>query len=1141
MADHAGVDPGVVSVASRRRRTRRSHSRSPPRVAAVGRIVTASSLFFIVALAAALVLFPAVVADATGSAQGQQTGAVRLERSAAGADNDDEGYAVAAAGADQGLKEGGQWVEEEDADPPHGAERGGPWSDAAEDAETLIDMTSPEYLAEHEQNVMEAEAEAEYQQELEEASMAGDDEVAEGELPADKKLAELEDRLYFGNLTVRNVSDAFKGLFEFVASAPTLEEAKEMNRVVAGGAKEAKLKQAHRKLADAQAEIIQAFGIEDAAPGEEAITLEDAPGEEGKYHVKFNLRLATGNGVGAAKAQAIFRAMGMGARPDASGEDSEEPDQETLEAVAAVRTAIQRALLAKQQVAGATDDEDPVDNDDAPVAPEHWPAQADALYLLAALVEAGVVPLNAYPSQSPLLGQGEAPDEGAGARHPFASYTDADYFAGWSARAVSDDGRHPAAVDPKGWVREALLVAAEMGSTEARLAVGDRILHGRGGPPEAEEGPNCEAALEWIRPVADQVAKDAEESGDFQLPRHPARLRERERDAGWVSEEELENGDDQVSMEEDMAARGVPEAQRHIGYRRLVGRGLERDEAGALREFEAAAANGDELAAFNLGYMHMKGLSVPQNFTEARRRFDAAIAKDLPAAFNGIGVLHFNGWGTERNLTAARLAFEQGAARGDPDSHFNLGALYASGLGVEVDHKMAVKSYEAASQAGHWRAPHVLAVAHQTGKGTPRNCTRAAQLFQVFIEERLQWTRDQEEAMHVLDGGLVTDTLEDGTDAGMTHKAPPDAWSALVRYTLLSEKGSESATSNAAWMLSKGMGYDGPDRLDLSERMHERSVMMGNMEAHVDLGDIKWAKLKMKGRLVVSSLAAVEASNADVKNEFSGDEHKAKGHEQVGTLAAVVTGEDDNGAEVDTRAGLPRPRPLKPPTGATLEEEIAFHYGEAAHAGYIEGAVNLAWAHAHGVGVARNLSRASELLLKAYADSPSEAEALAPLLALAGVKCLTFAEMAADALGLGRALWNVVGVDWGTPRWMRGGAGKDPRVAGAGGYSTQEDTLAEEGGGGSITAEAGAKLEAAWVPHAYTTLENVLLGVLFFAALLVGYTRYVVMERPERAVAAVNAVQEVPVAAIAGPGAAVAFVIGICIIVFASRAAVPLL
>ena len=52
-------------------------------------------------------------------------------------------------------------------------------------------------------------------------------------------------------------------------------------------------------------------------------------------------------------------------------------------------------------------------------------------------------------------------------------------------------------------------------------------------------------------------------------------------------------------------------------------------------------------------------------------------------------------------------------------------------LGVPHNQEKAVKCYEAASQAGHWRAPHVLAVAHQTGNGTPRNCTRAAQLLQV--------------------------------------------------------------------------------------------------------------------------------------------------------------------------------------------------------------------------------------------------------------------------------------------------------------------------------------------------------------------------------------------------------------------------
>ena len=237
----------------------------------------------------------------------------------------------------------------------------------------------------------------------------------------------------------------------------------------------------------------------------------------------------------------------------------------------------------------------------------------------------------------------------------------------------------------------------------------DRVGRSRalrpGRAPETEKGADCDGAAARLAKIADDVAGDAESAGDFALPREPGRLRDRERDAGWVSAQEIEDGDDQILMEEDMAARGVPEAQRHVGYRRLLGRGMERDEAAALREFEAAANHGDELAQFNLGYMHMRGMSVPRNFTEAKRRFEAAAAKDLPAAHNGLGVLAFNGHGGEKNLTAAREHFERGAARGDPDSQFNLASMHAQGLDVPKNETRALELYAGANEAGHWRAP----------------------------------------------------------------------------------------------------------------------------------------------------------------------------------------------------------------------------------------------------------------------------------------------------------------------------------------------------------------------------------------------------------------------------------------------------
>lgn len=61
-----------------------------------------------------------------------------------------------------------------------------------------------------------------------------------------------------------------------------------------------------------------------------------------------------------------------------------------------------------------------------------------------------------------------------------------------------------------------------------------------------------------------------------------------------------------MAWDEDLALRGVAEAQRHVGYRRLLGRGVDQDVHEARRYFEAAAGAGDPYAAFNLGYMYMR-------------------------------------------------------------------------------------------------------------------------------------------------------------------------------------------------------------------------------------------------------------------------------------------------------------------------------------------------------------------------------------------------------------------------------------------------------------------------------------------------------------------------------------------------------
>ena len=358
-----------------------------------------------------------------------------------------------------------------------------------------------------------------------------------------------------------------------------------------------------------------------------------------------------------------------------------------------------------------------------------------------------------------------------------------------------------------------------------------------------------------------------------------------------------EDGDAQIEMERDMAARGVPEAERHLGYRALMGRGVARDEVDALARFRAAADLGDPLAMFNLGYMHMRGLGTPVNHTKARLVFEKAASLDGAAAHNGVGVLDYNGWATENgapNVAAARARFEVGAAAGDPDALFNLGTLYQAGAGgLPLDHAEAYARYQAASDAGHWRAP--LAVAKLTLEGwdpdpvaesggdestrkgrVAKNCREAARLLAAFLEERLAVFSDEhEDALAALEGGFVeaasesragaASDSEDSEDEETSEtEVGPDPWGALVRYARIAERGSEAGLANAAF-LAKKAGAAKTRRSWFKEKEKEsafpphltrraardaarlaltRLAAAGDVEARVDLGDVEWAAVE---------------------------------------------------------------------------------------------------------------------------------------------------------------------------------------------------------------------------------------------------------------------------------------------------------
>lgn len=386
------------------------------------------------------------------------------------------------------------------------------------------------------------------------------------------------------------------------------------------------------------------------------------------------------------------------------------------------------------------------------------------------------------------------------------------------------------------WLPSALRSAAAAGSLSAALAAADRALHGELAPEgtAASSAPgDCAAGLPAMRAAADAVLRTADAAADHGVPKEPTRLRDRVRDGAWRARAGAdENSAQAVELEAEMAQQGVAEAQRHLGYRRLLGRGVPADAAAAAAAFEQAAQAGDEYAAFNLGYVHMRGLLGGKNFSASRALFQAAAAKELPAAFNGLGVLAFNGWGAPRNYTAAREAFEEGAARGDPDAHYNLGMLLHGGYGVAADPAAALAAFEAASEAGHWRAPHTLASMHAEGVGTPPNCTRAARLLGLFVEERLGWALRVDDALAAYDSG--------------------DWAGALALLAPLAAQGCDAAAANAAFILravarrshpaAAAVGLSPAEALSRAEALWAFAAARGSHEALVDLGDAALAR-----------------------------------------------------------------------------------------------------------------------------------------------------------------------------------------------------------------------------------------------------------------------------------------------------------
>ena len=528
-----------------------------------------------------------------------------------------------------------------------------------------------------------------------------------------------------------------------------------------------------------------------------------------------------------------------------------------------------------------------------------WIAQREALYALSSLRRVGVIDDAALGLE---VDEGTRSDDAAGA----------------------SDGR---------WHRDALERSALMGDDWARTAYAYRLWKGFDG---VETDPL--RALTIMKEVAMVGLSHGPTTYELRAPTAAEWLRDRDRDAGWVSESLAAKATDQIALELDAAARGDNEAHAQLGYRALVGdQGVERNERAAFEHFvEAANRRGGGLPEvhYNLGFMYMNGMGTVQNYTAAREQFLKAISQGrIAPAYNGLGVLAFNGLADEKNYTEAKHYFEHAAKLNDPDGYFNLAQMYSVGHGVEANSTHGLELMEKASEHGHWRAPYELGMTYDLGVAVERNVSKATNYFHIFIEERFNWDKERNKAIESL----------------IVQRNP---WGALVRFALISGLGSEPAANNVVWLLRKSDAYTESDRFELAARMLREIIFCyESPEARVDLADLLSAR-KVAPDLSFDMIARYE----HVEENASEHDVAAAGHLSVAAFA-----EDP----------------------------------------YPEALVNLGWRHLFGTGVPVNATRSFELFAAGVEAAHDHHEAMPCIAATAISKVWLFAASTAKRMNFG--------------------------------------------------------------------------------------------------------------------------------------------
>lgn len=262
--------------------------------------------------------------------------------------------------------------------------------------------------------------------------------------------------------------------------------------------------------------------------------------------------------------------------------------------------------------------------------------------------------------------------------------------------------------------------------------------------------------------------------------------------------------------------------------------------------------------------------------------------------------------------------------------------------------------------------------------------------YRVFVDERSDWSEASFDALE-----MATGIRQDGGSsdmAGSGHGAhdkslealPHDPRRAVLLYTVLAEQGSLAACINAAWLLERMDEEDYAGRRDaLIRYMYTRAALSDSSPAQIDYAN--WLLKTALGEKQEMSTSVEKpphsGSLSQLDDTDAGQASRRRQNYTVLQPDVVLGGSDGRWAEV-LRMGLSG--------GQARQEEDAIEqalllYTRARMLEDPEGATSLAWMHAAGIGVPKNVTAAIEECRTAIKIASTEAERLAPRVALIGL------------------------------------------------------------------------------------------------------------------------------------------------------------